>query len=445
MIKTTVRALGSILLTGLLLRTVSAATPEEIFQDAIKYTVKVRTIIEMPFSDDEEGAFTGTGFVADANQGWILTNAHVAGLSPSKVEVAFRNTEYLKVEKLYVDPYLDVAVLRAPAGSFPKESVSAPLECEAESPVGHPVGAFGHPWSLAYTGTRGIISGSTFIDGMAWLQTDAPINNGNSGGPLISMHTGNLVGINTASASVDEENTESLNFAVPMKYVCRILALLREGRDPSPPMLPVRFMDYNDYRQELVVAETYLDENDASLNVGDVILRVEGAQDLIHHESQLIHLLRGKSGLTNLQILRGDKELRMPINVQPTDKLTHRQGVYASGLIVAPSSYVDVTELSLSNVLMVHHVKDGTAGQSEGIEIWDFIKTVDGKRIDNVEDLFMYFTDAYKEQRDVDIVIKRINDTGRQIFSYKKISLPIENLQRIGPREGIHALASRGR
>jgi S1-C subfamily serine protease len=443
MIKTTVRALGSILLTALLLRTVSAATPEEIFQDAIKYTVKVRTIIEMPFSDDEEGVFTGTGFVVDANQGWILTNAHVAGHSPSKVEVAFRKTEFSKVEKLYVDPYLDVAVLRATAGMFPKDAISAPLECEVEPPVGHPVGAFGHPWSLAYTGTRGIISSSTFIDGMAWLQTDAPINDGNSGGPLISMHTGKLVGINAASAN--EENVESLNFAVPMKYVCRILTLLRKGRDPSPPMLPVRFLGYNDYRQELVVAETYFDESDTSLHAGDVILRVEGRNDLIHHESQLVHLLRGKSGLTNFQILRGGKELRMPINVQPTDKLTNRLGVYVSGLIVAPSSYVDATELNLRNVLMIHHVKDGTAGQSEGIDVWDFIKSVDGKRINNIEDLFIHFTDAYEEQRDVDIVIKRINDTGRHIFSYKKISLPIEGLERIGTQAEIHALASKGR
>lgn len=201
-------------------------------------------MIEMPFSNEVDGAFTGTGFVVDVNQGWIVTNAHVAGRSPSRVEVAFRETDFFAVDKLYVDPHLDVAVLRAPTDRFPKAAISAPSECNNEPPIGHPVGAFGHPWSLSYTGTRGIISGSTFFAGSAWLQTDAPINNGNSGGPLISMQTGNLVGVNTAR--VADEDAENLNFAVPMKYLCRILALMRAGKDPSPPRLPISFLDYND-------------------------------------------------------------------------------------------------------------------------------------------------------------------------------------------------------
>jgi S1-C subfamily serine protease len=194
------RILGLLLLASISVKPVFSATPEKIFQDAINYTVKVRTIVEMPFIEDEEaGAYMGAGFVVDVNEGWMLTNAHVAGYSPSRVEVAFRDSGFFPVEKLYVDPYLDVAVLRAGSSSFPPETVSAPLECKEKLPVGHPVGAFGHPWSLPYTGTRGIISGSTVFGGAAWLQTDAAINDGNSGGPLISMQSGRLVGITTAS------------------------------------------------------------------------------------------------------------------------------------------------------------------------------------------------------------------------------------------------------
>jgi len=436
-----IRVLGSILFSSLLLNTVSAATPEEIFQDAIKYTVKVRTSIEMSFIDEEEGVFTGTGFVVDASRGWILTNAHVAGYSPSRVQVAFQKTKYFKVEKLYVDPYLDVAVLRAPAGSLPKSTISAPLECEEEPSVGHPVGAFGHPWSLAYTGTRGIISGSTISSGDEWLQTDAPINAGNSGGPLISMHTGRLVGINTAS--VNEEDAESLNFAVPMKYVCKILTLLREGRDPSPPILPAQFLDYNDYQRELVVAEYRLDEGDTSIEEGDIVLGVEGKRDAIHHEGQLVHLLRGEHGYTNLYILRDGKELHVPVNVRPAEKLTNRKGVYVSGLIIAPSSYIIETDLGLGKVLMVHSVEAGSAGQSEGVAAWDFIKTVDGKHINDLKELFTYFEGVIKDSRDVEIVIKRINDTGHQLFSYKKIRLPLDGLKNIGAQVEMHTLATR--
>ncbi len=438
--KTYYRTLFSVLLLGLLPRTASAASPEAIFQDAVKYTVKVRTMIEMPFGIENKGAFTGTGFVADVDQGWIVTNAHVAGRSPSRVEVAFRDSDFFAVDKVYIDPHLDVAVLRAPTRSFPEGVISASPECQDEPPIGHPVGAFGHPWSLPFTGTRGIISGSTVLGGSAWLQTDAPINNGNSGGPLLSMQTGRLVGINTAG--VDKTKTENLNFAVSMKYVCQILTLMHEGKDPSPPRMPIRFLDYDDYRQELVVAATYFENGaDAPLKAGDVILGVDNAPDAIPNETHLVHLLRGKRGDINLRILRDGKDLLTSFNVRPAEKLTRRQGIYVSGLIIAPSGYFDEPELNLGKALMVHHVKGGSVSHSEKIKQWDFIKTVDGKQVNNIEELFAFFADASEEQRDIDIVFKRIYDTGRQLYSYRKVSLPVEGLARIETRLGKHELA----
>ena len=430
----------SALLLGLMCQTAFGGSPETFFEDAIKYTVQVRTMIEMPFSGEEAGSFKGTGFVVDVENGWILTNAHIASRSPSRVKVAFKETDYFTVDKLYVDSHLDIALLKAPVGSFPKGVISAPLECEADQPVGHPVGAFGHPWSLPYTGTRGIISGSTVYSGTAWLQTDAPINNGNSGGPLISMQTGRLVGINTAS--VVNEKTENLNLAVSMKYVCKIIKLLHEGRDPSPPILPVRFLEYGDYHHELVVAETYFDGIDEQLKAGDVIYGVENVPDEIPHETHLIHLLRGERGEINLRIRRNGKELITPFNVHPAENITRRKGLYVSGLIIAPSGYYDESEINLGKTLMVHNTIAGTIANSSGIYSWDFIKTVDGRDFHTVEDLFSYLSEAFEQQRDVEIVVKRIFDTGSQLYSYKRISLPIENLREIGIQTGEQELAS---
>ena len=65
------------------------------------------------------------------------------------------------------------------------------------------------------------------------LQTDAPINEGNSGGPLISLETGQVVGIN--AAKIKQEAVEGLSFAVPMPYACTIIDLMQRGEDPSPP------------------------------------------------------------------------------------------------------------------------------------------------------------------------------------------------------------------
>ena len=142
-------------------------------------------------------------------------------------------------------------------------------------------------------------------------------------------------------------------------------------------------------------------------------------------------------------VLRDGKELHMSINVQQAEKLTHRTGIYVSGLIIAPSSYINEKELGIGNVLMVHYVEDGTVGQSEGIAMWDFIKTIDGSHINNLHELFTYFSGATKDERDVEIVIKRISDTGRQLFSYKKILLPVEGLKKIGDQTEMPALASK--
>jgi S1-C subfamily serine protease len=77
-----------------------ASQPEAIFENAIGYTVKIGTLIETPFAGDDEGAFKGTGFVVDGDKRWILTNAHVVGRSPSRVEVAFRGGEFFPIEDL---------------------------------------------------------------------------------------------------------------------------------------------------------------------------------------------------------------------------------------------------------------------------------------------------------------------------------------------------------
>ena len=65
------------------------ANDEKVFNDAIKYTVEIRTKIKIPFIEDENGVFYGAGFLIDKKRGWILTNAHVASYSPSEIRVAF--------------------------------------------------------------------------------------------------------------------------------------------------------------------------------------------------------------------------------------------------------------------------------------------------------------------------------------------------------------------
>ena len=121
------------------------AIPEEIFADASDYTVRVKARIEHAFGDDEAGVFSGTGFIVDADRGWIVTNRHVVGESPSEVQVARRDAPFQDATKLYVDPFMDIAVLETSLDG----GENANLACDDSAPgTGHPVGAYGHPWGF---------------------------------------------------------------------------------------------------------------------------------------------------------------------------------------------------------------------------------------------------------------------------------------------------------
>jgi S1-C subfamily serine protease len=162
--------------------------------------------------------------------GHILTNAHVV-LNASKVQVAFGSSTAAKTysaKVLGVDRSTDVAVLKVDA---PAEALTPlPLGNSSDAQVGDPVVAIGNPLGEARTATTGIVSavnrdigslqGNVQIRGA--IQTDAAINHGNSGGPLINDR-GQVIGITSQILSDDPNNPQSGNigigFAVPINTV----------------------------------------------------------------------------------------------------------------------------------------------------------------------------------------------------------------------------------
>ena len=214
--------------------------------------------------------------MVDRERGWIMTNAHVASRSPSTIEIGFKDRDFIDAYKVYVDPYLDLAIIAMDPSFVPPVSVMPELDCGDLPRVGHPVGSFGHPWGLSFTGTRGIISGITSRFLQEDLQTDAPIH----------QETGRAANQPAArqdrrdqSATLEEKNAQNVNFALPMKYACKVLELLRAGKNPSPPELPVQFIKDVDERRELRVVNSFLDPEKLSLKSGDLILSIEGSDE----------------------------------------------------------------------------------------------------------------------------------------------------------------------
>lgn len=393
----------------------------------MQYTVKIRTIVETPFAGDEKGTIEGAGFLVDRDRRWLLTNAHVTTRSPSRVEAAFKGGQFFPVQKVYVDPFLDLAVVEIPKKHFPDKAVVASLQCNDIPPVGHPVGAFGHPWSLSYTGTRGIVSGVTVRSGVEWLQTDATLNNGNSGGPLISLVNGQVLGVNTAMLVM--QNTENLNFAVPMKYACKILDLLRQGKDPSPPSLPVVFFEDDGENNELKVAAAYFEGTPSPLLEGDVIQRVNEDPTPIKNATQLVDALRGRLDDATLTVVRDGKAEFVKSTLKPTPPLTQRRGLYFSGVLIAPAGFRDEPEANLGKILSVHYVADGSQASAQGFQMWDMIKTVDGKPFHEIDPLYAYLN---QRNRPVQIVVKRLTESNDKLYEYHQFELPIENVAIIG-------------
>lgn len=407
-----------------------AGNAEKVFEQAPAYTVQIRTVVEVPFAEDWRSSSLGAGFVVDAERGWIMTNAHVSARSPSHIRIAFRGGKYKPATKVYVDPYLDLAILQL--GDAQRQGLTAAtLDCSEMPAMGHPVGAFGHPWGLSYTGTRGIISGVTAQVGGEMLQTDAPINGGNSGGPLISLESGKVVGINTSSMGRDDD--QNTNFATPMKYACRVLELLQAGKDPSPPRLSTVFIkDLDDYGV-LIVGETYLGADTIALQSGDLINGVVGVPGEIHNEGQLVHALRGRLGHVRLKIARAGIHRTVTGHFNPAGRVTERQGVYVSGVLFAPAGFRDSQELNLTQPLVAHSVQRGSLAQSLEIEKWDVLVKLDGQPVRGLGDLYARVQAAREADKPVTLVLKRWSSEYDQLYDYVERTVAIEDLEFVGP------------
>jgi S1-C subfamily serine protease len=194
----------------------------------------------------EAGGAMGSGFVA-ADGGLILTASHVVGTS-DVVSLTLHDGTTISGTVVAADKSIDTAVIRADTGS----DVDLPplaLGPLAEVQVGEMTIAIGSPFGLSQTVTTGIVSalGRTVPTPMGELhdliQTDAAINSGNSGGPLIDGQ-GRAIGINTAIASASG-GSDGVGFAVPVDQAAQILEQVQDGtwrpedNDPAESLDPL--------------------------------------------------------------------------------------------------------------------------------------------------------------------------------------------------------------
>ena len=169
----------------------------------------------------------GSGVIVDA-EGYIITNYHVVDRA-SDVNVELSDGSKHRAEVVGTDPATDLAVLKIGAANL----TAAPWGKSSDLEVGDPVLAIGNPFGLARTVTAGILSATgrhavvEHVNYQDFLQTDAAVNPGNSGGPLVNMK-GQIVGINTAIVG---PTYQGISFAIPSDMVHQVYdQLIKSGK-----------------------------------------------------------------------------------------------------------------------------------------------------------------------------------------------------------------------
>jgi len=211
-----------------------AMSVNEIYERAAPGVVQIASTSRTrdTFSGDSPSAL-GSGFVLD-KAGHIVTNFHVVD-GADQIRVSFSNRDTVEADLVGTDPSTDLAVLQVEASA--SALTPLPLGDSDKVRVGDPVVAIGNPFGLDRTATAGIVSAlqrlitapnQFTIDHV--IQTDAPINRGNSGGPLLNTH-GQVIGVNTQieTGGISTGNV-GIGFSVPANTVKDVVAqILQTG------------------------------------------------------------------------------------------------------------------------------------------------------------------------------------------------------------------------
>ncbi len=284
------------------------------------------------FGDDLFGgaqAGSGTGVIYSSD-GYIVTNNHVVGFA-DKVEVTLFDNRKFEATIIGTDEKADLAVIKIDATNLP----TLPLADSDLARVGEWVLAVGNPFDLTSTVTAGIISAKgrslQLLQGRdaieAFIQTDAAVNPGNSGGALVDAD-GKLLGINTAIAT-QTGSFQGYSFAIPINLAKRIVDDIIEYGSFQRAFLGVNIYPLDDdAATELglnisqgVVIDNLVDGGSAQyagLQPKDVIIKVDDY--VIRDVPELSEIVgRAKVGDTlNITVNRRGKTIEIPVRMRPS-------------------------------------------------------------------------------------------------------------------------------
>lgn len=375
----------------------------------------------------------GSGVIVSAN-GYIITNNHVID-GAERLEVTLNDNRQFNATVIGADPVTDLALIKIDTDDLPV----IPIGDSDNLRIGEWVLAVGNPFGLTSTVTAGIVSAkarsissvthSRQMGIESYIQTDAAVNPGNSGGALVNLN-GELVGINTAIYSQTGTYT-GYSFAIPTSIVAKVMTDIKEYGSVQRAVLGIAFteLDARKLKEHGITAvneglyvESVADRSsamEAGIVKGDVITAINGVptRNGAQLQEQVAKYRPGDK--ISVTYIRDNKEhiARLTLlNNQGSTKITGAPSLTDLGCAFRKPSDETVRQLRISGGLQVTGLKDGkfkNAGIKDGFIIMD-INNVRVSSADDVEKLYQAI--IKDDSPDKVMFITGIYPTGRKMY-----------------------------
>ncbi len=336
----------------------------------------------------------GSGVIIDAAKGYVVTNSHVINQA-DEIQVTLKDGRTFEAKKIGEDPESDIALLQIKADNL----VAIPVADSDNLRVGDYAIAIGNPFGLGQTVTSGIVSalgrGGLDIEKYEdFIQTDAAINSGNSGGALVNLK-GELIGINTAILGPNGGNI-GIGFAIPSTMMQNLVNQIIEFGEVKRGVLGVEGSDLNaelaknmnvKSSQGVFIGKVTPNSGaaKAGIKAGDIITSLNGKP--IHSMSELRARVGtlgvGKS--VKLGVLREDKQLELSVTLSAQDQAKVTAGNLHE--MLAGAEFSNGKTIDGDNGIQISSIAQGSPADRLGLQKGDVIVGVGRARTETINQL----------------------------------------------------------
>ncbi|MDY4480151.1 MAG: Do family serine endopeptidase [[Pasteurella] aerogenes] len=337
----------------------------------------------------------GSGVIINAEKGYVLTNNHVID-SADKITVKLEDGREFKAKVIGKDEMSDVALVQL---ENPKNLTAIKIADSDKLKVGDFTVAIGNPFGLGQTVTSGIVSAlarSTGSDSGTYenyIQTDAAVNRGNSGGPLINLQ-GELIGINTAIISPSGSNA-GIAFAIPSNMANSLVQQIIEYGEVRRGLLGIKGGELNadlakafnvDVQQGAFVSEVLPNSaaEKAGIKAGDIITAINGQKLATFAELRAKIATSGAGKEIELTYLRDGKSDNVKVTLQ-SDEQTQT----SASNILSNLDGADLENYNKNGIqgVSVTKIAPRSLAEQRGLKVGDIIVGINRTKIENLTQL----------------------------------------------------------